>query len=103
MTGGGWSKTRLARVREVMAGYVERGETPGLVLALSRRGESVIEPIGAADLDGTPIQSDTIFRISSMTKPMTAVATMMCGEECQLRRDEPVDRLLPELADRKVL
>lgn len=103
MSGGGLSKTRLARMRDVMAGYVERGEVPGLVLAVSRRGEAVIEPIGATDLEGTPVRSDTIFRISSLTKPITAAATMMCVEECSLRLDEPVDRLLPELADRVVL
>jgi CubicO group peptidase (beta-lactamase class C family) len=103
MSVGGLSKMRLARMRDVMAGYVERGEVPGLVLAVSRRGQSVIEPIGASDLAGTPVHSDTIFRISSLTKPVTAVATMMCVEECALRLDEPVDRLLPELADRVVL
>lgn len=103
MSGGGLSKTRLARMREVMAGYVERGEVPGLVLAVSRRGKAVVEPIGATDLDGTPIRGDTIFRISSLTKPITAAAAMMCVEECKLRLDEPVDRLLPELADRVVL
>jgi CubicO group peptidase (beta-lactamase class C family) len=103
MSGGGLSKSRLARMRDVMAGYVERGEVPGLVLAVSRRGEAVIEPIGATDLDGTPIHSDTIFRISSLTKPITAAAAMICVEECRLRLHEPVDRLLPELADRVVL
>jgi CubicO group peptidase (beta-lactamase class C family) len=103
MSSGGLSESRLARMRDVMSGYVERGEVPGLVLAVRRRGETVIEPIGATDLDGTPIHSGTIFRISSMTKPITAAATMMCVEECKLRLDEPVDRLLPELADRVVL
>jgi CubicO group peptidase (beta-lactamase class C family) len=103
MSAGGLSKSRLGRMRDVMAGYVERGEVPGLVLAVSRRGERVVEPIGAADLDGTPIRTDTIFRISSLTKPITAAATMMCVEECKLRLEEPVDRLLPELADRVVL
>jgi CubicO group peptidase (beta-lactamase class C family) len=103
MSGGGLSKSRLARMRDVMAGYVERGEVPGLVLAVSRRGETIIEPIGVTDLDGTPIRTDTIFRISSLTKPITAAAAMMCVEECKLRLDEPVDRLLPELADRVVL
>ena len=49
------------------------------------------------------MQEDTIFRISSMTKPITAVATLMLLEECVLRLDEPVDRLLPELADRRVV
>ena len=46
---------------------------------------------------------DTIFRIASMTKPITAVTTMILVEECKLRLDEPVDRLLPELATRRVL
>ena len=103
MSGGGLSKSRLARMRDVMAGYVERGEVPGLVLAVSRRGDAVIEPIGAADLDGTPIQNDTIFRISSMTKAITAAAVMICVEECMLRLEDPVDQLLPELAERVVL
>jgi CubicO group peptidase (beta-lactamase class C family) len=103
MSGGGLSKSRLGRMRDVMAGYVERGEVPGLVLAVSRRGERVIEPIGAIDPGGASVRSDTIFRISSLTKPITAAATMMCVEECTLRLDEPVDRLLPELADRVVL
>src|ERR1700677_987944 len=103
MSGSGLSKSRLARMRSVMAGYVERGEVPGLVLAVSRGGEVWMEPIGAIDPDGTPARADTIFRISSMTKPITAAAAMMCVEECKLRLDEPVDRLLPELADRVVL
>src|SRR5437763_9013561 len=50
-----------------------------------------------------PMRRDTISRISSMTKPITAVATMILVEECKVRLDEPVDRLLPELAGRKVL
>ena len=50
-----------------------------------------------------PMRRDTIFRIASMTKPITAAATMILVEECKLRLDEPVDRLLPELANRKVL
>jgi CubicO group peptidase (beta-lactamase class C family) len=50
-----------------------------------------------------PLGRDTIFRIASMTKPITAVAAMILVEECKLRLDDPVDQLLPELADRLVL
>ena len=50
-----------------------------------------------------PMRRDTIFRIASMSKPITAAATMILVEECRLRLDDPVDRLLPELADRRVL
>jgi len=91
-------------MREVMAGYVERGEVPGVVTLLSRRGEVHVHAIGMKTLGGSdPIRRDTIFRISSMTKPITAAATMILVEGCKLRLDEPVDRLLPELAERKVL
>ena len=104
MSTAGLSRARLARMHEVMAGYVERGEVPGLVTLVSRRGEVHVDAIGAqAFTDPTPMRRDTIFRISSMTKPIIAVATMILVEECKLRLDEPVDALLPELAERQVL
>jgi CubicO group peptidase (beta-lactamase class C family) len=97
------SKTRLGRLHDVMQGHVHRGAAPGLVSVISRRGETQIDVIGATALGGGAIGRDTIFRISSMTKPVTAVATLILLEECVLRLDEPVDRLLPELADRRVV
>ena len=103
MGSGGFSQARLARMCAVMAGYVERGEVSGLVTLVSRRGETHVEAIGAQALGGEPMRRDTIFRISSMTKPIVAVAAMILVEECKLRLDDPVDRWLPELADRKVL
>jgi CubicO group peptidase (beta-lactamase class C family) len=104
MSIGGLSKARLGRMHDVMAGHVERGGAPGLVALVSRRGETYVEVIGVKAVGGSdPIQRDTIFRISSMTKPITAAATMLLVEECKLRLDEPVDRLLPELANRRVL
>ena len=51
----------------------------------------------------TPMRRDTIFRVASITKPITAAAAMILVEECRLRLDDPVDEFLPELADRKVL
>jgi CubicO group peptidase (beta-lactamase class C family) len=87
-----------------MAGYVERGEVPSVVTYIGRRGEEYVDALGTMTIGGgRPVQRDTIFRISSMTKPITAAATMILVEECRLRLDEPVDRLLPELADRRVL
>jgi CubicO group peptidase (beta-lactamase class C family) len=90
-------------MHDVMAGYVDRGEVPGVVTLVSRRGEVHVDAIGTKAIGGDPIRRDTIFRISSMTKPITAVATMILVEECRLRLDEPVDRLLPELSGRRVL
>ena len=76
---------------------------PGIVTLVSRRGEVHVDAIGMKAADGDPMRRDTIFRIASMTKPITAVAAMILVEECTLRLDDPVDRLLPELADRTVL
>ncbi len=86
------------------AGLVERGAIPGLVTLVSRRGEVRVDAIGMKEAGGSdPMRRDTIFRIASMTKPVTAVAALILVEECRLRLDEPVDRLLPELTNRKVL
>jgi CubicO group peptidase (beta-lactamase class C family) len=104
MSGSGLSNARLDRARDVMAGYVERGEVPGLVSLISRRGETRVEAIGRLSVDrAEPVKHDTIFRIASLTKPITAVAALILVEECKLRLDDPVDPWLPELSDRKVL
>jgi CubicO group peptidase (beta-lactamase class C family) len=104
MTDSGLSQDRLARLHDVLVGHVDRGAAPGLVSVISRRGEAHVDAVGATALEGGgAMRTDTIFRISSMTKPITAVATMILLEECSLRLDEPVDRLLPELADRRVV
>ena len=100
---GGFSRARLGRMRDVMAGHVEEGEASGIVTAVSRRGEIHVDALGSQAIGGAPMRRDTIFRIASLTKPIAAAAAMILVEECRLRLDEPVDRLLPELADRKVL
>ena len=77
---------------------------PGLVSLVSRRDEVHVDAIGVQALgDREPMRRDTIFRIASMSKPVVAVAALILVEECLLRLDEPVDRLLPELAGRVVL
>jgi len=104
MSGSGLSKVRLGRMHEVMAGHVERGGLPGLVTLVSRRDEVHADAIGTMAVGGSePMRRDTIFRIASMTKPVTAAAAMILVEECRLRLDDPVDGLLPELAGRRVL
>src|SRR5262245_28395286 len=104
MSTGAFSRTRLRRMRDVLAGHVERGDLPGLVTLVSRRGKTHVEAMGTMAVHGnSPMRRDTIFRIASMTKPIAAAAAMILVEECRLRLDEPVDRLLPELASRRVL
>ncbi len=62
------SKARLDRMHDVMAGYVERGDVPGIVTLVSRRGEVHVDAIGTkAVAGGDPIRRDTIFRIASLT------------------------------------
>ncbi|MGY4476262.1 serine hydrolase domain-containing protein [Bradyrhizobium sp. USDA 3364] len=99
----GLSPARLGRMREVLARRIDDGDVPGLVALVSRRGEIHADVLGRMAVGGPPMQRDTIFRIASMTKPVTAVAAMILVEECRLRLDDPLDRWLPELADRKVL
>jgi CubicO group peptidase (beta-lactamase class C family) len=99
----GLSHERLGRMHRVLGQYVERGDVTGLVALVARRGEVHTDGAGTVTADGAPAGQDTIFRISSMTKPVTAVAAMILVEECRLRLDDPVDDLLPELAGRRVL
>lgn len=92
----GFSPTRLDRWRAGLADHVERGSAPGLVALVDRGGETHVAVAGG-------LTRDTLFRISSMTKPVTAVAAMALFEDCALRLDDPVDDLLPELAGVRVL
>ncbi len=100
----GFSSTRLARMHNTLRRHVDRGRLPGLVALISRRSEEHMDAIGTLAFDRTePMRRDTIFRLASVTKPITAVAAMILVEECKLRLDDPVDEFLPELANRKVL
>jgi len=100
----GLSKSRLERMHQVLSGYVEREEIPGLVALVSREEDVHVEVLGTMAIGGpVPMQRDTIFRIASLTKPITAAAAMILVEECKLRLDESVEPWLPELANRQVL
>jgi CubicO group peptidase (beta-lactamase class C family) len=104
MGNGGLPKAGLKQLHEVMAGEVSAGRVPGLVLGLSRGGDVHVDAIGTPAQGGSePISPDAVFRITSMTRPVTAVATLLLVQDGLLGLDEPVDRLLPELAHRRVL
>ena len=93
------------RLHEVLARHVERGEVPGLVYLVSRGHDVEVGAIGSKTAGALvdPMRRDTLFRLTSMTKPVTAAAALILVDEGKLRLDEPVDALLPELAQRKVL
>jgi CubicO group peptidase (beta-lactamase class C family) len=101
---GGLSTAGLERMRRVLTGFAERGEVPGLVALVHRRGRTHAVEAGTLEAGGgAPMRRDALFRIASLTKPVTAVAAMILVEECRLRLDDPLHDLLPELADRRVL
>jgi CubicO group peptidase (beta-lactamase class C family) len=102
MRTSGLSRDRLQRMHRVMTDHAARG-VPGIITLVARGGEPQVDVIGSKAVGGRPLQRDDLFRITSMTKPVTAAAAMLLVEECKLRLHEPVDRLLPELANRRVL
>jgi CubicO group peptidase (beta-lactamase class C family) len=100
----GFSSARLARAAAVIRSDVERRLIPGAVLAIARAGRlAYAEAFGYRDREaGAPMTLDAIFRIASMTKPITSVAAMMLSEEGSLEIAAPVAQYLPEFADMTV-
>jgi CubicO group peptidase (beta-lactamase class C family) len=91
-------------MHRVLSGYVERQEMPGLVALVSHKDDVHVETLGTLAVGSlSPMKRDTIFRIASLTKPMTAVAAMLLVEDCKLRLDDSIEPWLPELANRRVL
>ena len=100
----GFDPARLERVTELVRGSIERGEHAGVSLLVARHGRVVLEQsFGLADLQTrAPMRPDTIVRIYSMSKVITAVAALQLFEDGVLRLDEPITRWLPELAGLQV-
>ncbi|MCR8842379.1 beta-lactamase family protein [Paenibacillus sp. SC116] len=99
-----WSSEGLEQLKAAVAAHVERGALPGVVYAVSRKGETHVEAIGKMEVAGDhPMTRDAIFRLASLTKPVAAVAALILVEQGRLNLDDPVDRWLPELAERRVL
>ena len=97
----GLDKSRLRRVHDVLSGSVERKGVPGLVALVSREDHVHVEVLGTLSTDQTgPMKRDTIFRIASITKPIAAVAAMILIVECKMRLEDPIERWIPELANR---
>jgi len=91
-------------MHQVLSGHIERKEMPGLVALVSHHDDVHTETLGTLAFDNpASMKRDTIFRIASITKIITAVAAMILVEECKLRLSDPIDPWLPELANRRVL
>jgi CubicO group peptidase (beta-lactamase class C family) len=100
----GLSSERLAEIAKTLKADIERGQIPGAVVAIARRGKLVyFEAFGYRDkAAGTPMTTDTIFNIASMTKPMTAVAALQLYEQGKLLMDDPVATYGGKFADMQV-
>ncbi|MHB8574337.1 MAG: serine hydrolase domain-containing protein [Dehalococcoidia bacterium] len=92
------------RLRAIVSGHIDAGEVPGAVIAVSCGGNLRIDSLGTVSADGVvPMTGDAAFRIASLTKPLAAAVTLMLVEDGSLALDAPVERWVPELADRRVL
>ena len=101
----GMSAEGLARIGPAVQAYVDDGRVAGVMTMVARRGHVVHwEAAGQRDVDaGDPLEPDDIFRIYSMTKPITSVAIMILMEEGGLSLDDPVSTFIPPFADVQVL
>jgi CubicO group peptidase (beta-lactamase class C family) len=95
----------LAQIAPALQGVVDAGDLSGAVTLIWRKGEEIaFDAVGLRDIAaGKPMTRDTLFRIMSMTKPITSVAALMLMEEGKLKLDDPITRWAPEFADMKVL
>jgi CubicO group peptidase (beta-lactamase class C family) len=100
----GLSSERLARITEMMKRHIAAGEISGGVTLVARHGRIAhFEATGVTDIESKkPMSKDSVFRIASMTKPVTGVAIMMMMEEGKLRITDPVSKYIPSFKDLKV-
>jgi CubicO group peptidase (beta-lactamase class C family) len=100
----GLDPERLARIGTHFARYVDDGRLPGWLITVSRHGRlAYVARYGSRDLEaGLPVTDDTVWRIYSMTKPVTSVAVMMLQEEGRLSLTDPVSEFIPSFAGTRV-
>lgn len=101
----GFSPEKLAAIAPTLQSVVDAGDLSGFVTLLFRKGEiAQVNTLGCRDIASkAPMTRDTLFRIASMTKPVTSVLALMLIEEGKLKLDDSVTKWIPELADRRVL
>jgi len=101
----GLSSSRLARIGQAMQKYVDSEKLAGTLTLVARHGKIAhFQPLGVMDVKaGTPMAHDTLFRIYSMSKPITSVAVMMLYEEGHFLLTDPIQEFIPAFADVRVL
>jgi CubicO group peptidase (beta-lactamase class C family) len=103
--GGGFVAAGLAEIPPALQAVVDAGDLSGVVTLIWRKGEiAQVSTLGYRDIEAkAPMTRDTLFRIASMTKPVTSVAALMLLEEGKLRLDDPITNWLPEFSGMQVL
>jgi CubicO group peptidase (beta-lactamase class C family) len=101
----GVSSERLMMVDKMASGYIDEGKYSGIVTLVARKGKIIhLNARGTLGIDDSrPMEQDTLFRIYSMTKPVTAIAAMILYEEGKFHMDDPVSKYLPEFENQKLL
>lgn len=102
---GDFVQAGLAQIPPALQAVVDAGDLSGFVTLIWRKGEvAQVNTVGHRDVEaGLPMTRDTLFRIASMTKPVTSIAALMLWEEGKLRLEDPITKWLPEFADMRVL
>src|SRR6185437_11294550 len=103
MADDGLTAEGLERLDAVVAEHVGDDKTPGLVALVAHGDQVHVNAAGSLTIGGPPVTRDSLFRIASTTKPIAAATAMALIDEGLIGLDDPVDKLLPELADPKVL
>jgi len=100
----GLSSSRLARIGDHMKRYIDAGKIAGALTLVARRGQvAYLEPLGHLEIERRrPVTRDSVWRIYSMTKPITSVGLMMLYEEGRFQLDDPVHRFIPSWRDLRI-
>src|SRR6202012_2553992 len=93
----------MAELNDLLGAHVADGSVPGVVGLIDREGRTEVTAVGSLAIGGAPMAEDSIFRLASVTKPITAAAVMLLVEDGRIALDDPVSRWLPELAEPKVV
>ena len=93
----GFSSEGLDKIKPKLQEYIDNGQLPGFLTVVAKSGKIIhFQPQGMRDVDAQkPVEADTIFRIYSMSKPITSVAVMILYDEGKLKLDDPVEKYIP--------
>ncbi|HEY2280656.1 MAG TPA: serine hydrolase domain-containing protein [Streptosporangiaceae bacterium] len=93
----------MSDLQNLLEKFADQGTLPGAVGLVARGDHTEVAVAGSVAIGGVPMAEDSIFRLASITKPITAAAVMLLVQDGRIKLDDPVARWLPELAEPKVV